>query len=140
MKNKFDKNDRLIFHATVLADVIVCLYAGIGLIYGIVTIVNGAKLESTETILLGVFVIPIAFIAAFIFWVFIKVFVNMCCDIKLIRNKLYSIDNDYLNSLVTNNQNSEIHSSDEQQVTNYEVNENGSSIQNNQFADKIEKP
>lgn len=107
MKNKFRKNDKLIFHATVLADVIACLYAAIGLAYGIVIIVTGAKIESTETILTGVIIIPIAFTTAFVLWVFIKVTVNMYCDIKLIRNKLYSIDNDYLSALVAGKKNGE---------------------------------
>lgn len=139
MKNKFSKNDKLIFHAIVLADVIACLYVIIGLIYSIVTIVNGAQSKSTGTILIGVFIIPLAFIIAFVFWVFIKIFINMCCDIKLIRNKLYSIDNNYLNILVAESPNNEGHANDEQQETIYEQDKNNSSHDNNQFSDKLEK-
>lgn len=135
MKNKFGKNDKLIFHATVSADVIACIYAVIGLLYGIVTIVNGALIESMETVLIGIFVILLVFIIVFVSWVFIKIFINMCCDIKLIRNKLYSIDNYYLNKMVAEKQsNIEMQANGIQDELNADL-----SQQNIQLANKIQQ-
>lgn len=103
MKNQFSKNDKLLFHATVAADVLAILCAVIFLIYAIVTIIAGVQIDSTVQIILGVVLLPLGLGLSFIYWVFMKVTINLHCDVKLIRNRLYSIDNEYLRGLIGNN-------------------------------------
>lgn len=89
----FKRNDKFLFMAITVADVYAILIATAFAVLGIVDIVNGAELASTETIILGVFFIPIGLVFAFVFWVFVRVLLSLVCDVKLIRNKMYGEDN-----------------------------------------------
>ena len=90
MLKKFAKTDRYWFYASTLADVVAFMICLAIIAYGIITIVSGARVESAVLIIVGVILILLAFVVAFIFWVFMKVYLQLCFDVKLIRNKLYS--------------------------------------------------
>ena len=99
MKNNFGKNDKLLFHAFVVGDVVAIVSTVIGVIYGVIAIVEGALIDDIIVIITGVMLIVGVIIYSLVYWVFIKVMLNMLCDVKLIRNRLYNIDNDYLAGL-----------------------------------------
>lgn len=99
MKNPFGKNDKLLFHASIAVDVFGILDAIACVIYSIVTIVNATQSNATMQIAWGIISIPLGLVLSFIAWVFMKVVINLYCDVKLIRNHMYSIDNDYLRGL-----------------------------------------
>lgn len=139
MKNEFAKNDKLIFTASVIADMLLYLSIILGLIWSIITIVEGASAINTAMIIIGILMIPLTFILAFIYWVFIKIFINLCCDIKLIRNKQYSIDNEYLTPLVANKQERDAESTDFYDRSEATYTDDMSSSFDNQSTAKIEK-
>lgn len=102
MNNKFNKNDKILFHAFVIVDVVAIITAVICILGGIGIVVSGVDNDSTESIILGVVIIIFSPISALIVWIMQKVVVAMYCDVKLIRNKLYNINNNYLVKLIDN--------------------------------------
>lgn len=100
MSKRFEKNDRLIFHAYVVIDVMASLILLCGIILGVLTIIDGTILGPWIIFLGVMIIIPVSPAAAFFFWILNRVVLNMYCDIKLIRNKLYNDDNSYLKNLV----------------------------------------
>ncbi len=116
MDNKFEKSDRLLNQAFVIIDVITFLIALCTIIGGIGITINGANSKSALLITLGVITITlITPISAFVFYVLQKVMLYMYCDIKLIRNKLYNQDNNYLKGLINYEPNAQ-YSADDQSV------------------------
>lgn len=105
MKNKFYKNDKLLLHAFIIVDVVAIAYLAIGIILGIVNIVIGAISGTVDTIIFGVVLIIAIPIFDFIIWVLLKVTLNLFCDVKLIRNNLYNIDNTYLENIIEDKKN-----------------------------------
>ncbi len=99
MNRKFNKNDRALFHAYVMVDIVSAAILILGIVYGIITIINGAYLSAWIIVWGVIMIVLISPIIAFVYWIVNKLLINMCCDIKLIRNKLYGIDNDYLHGL-----------------------------------------
>lgn len=101
MKNKFGKNDKFIYHAFVLVDVIaVLILVSVVVIGGFVisTVSEGNLIVIFEGIVIIMLAAPIS---SFCFFVFGRVLLNALCDLKLIRNKLYDEDNDYIKKLVS---------------------------------------
>lgn len=81
----FEKNDKALLTARIIIIATIVISAIISLIVGI---------------LLAVYVNGLYFLYAFIgwffcwlLWVFAKLYLSFLCDVKLIRNKLYGIDN-----------------------------------------------
>ena len=101
MSIKFNKNDKLLPRAFIIVDIICILYGIIGALYGILILANGGA--SSESIVTGVLVLILVPLMAFAYWVICRVVLNALCDIKLIRNKLYGIDNGYLAGLTEDN-------------------------------------
>lgn len=92
----FDKNDRLLLTAKLVLNIIAVLCIVIGIIAGIVIIAiqDGAFWTIGLTILLCV---PIS---GALGWLILRLWLNYLCDVKLIRNKLYGIDNHLLNDFI----------------------------------------
>ena len=92
----FDKNDRLLLIAKLVLNIIAILCIVTGVIVGIVLIAiqDGAFWTIGLTILLCV---PIG---AAIVWLFLRLWLNYLCDVKLIRNKLYGNDDHMLNDFI----------------------------------------
>ena len=85
----FEKNDGTLFTARVILNVVVWIFVLAGVISGIILLVN----ESTALGLVMLLLVPFM---SWLMWVVARLFLTYLCDIKLIRNKLYGISNDYL--------------------------------------------
>ena len=89
----FEKNDGTLFTARVILNVVVWIFVLAGVISGIILLVN----ESTALGLVMLLLVPFM---SWLMWVVARLFLTYLCDIKLIRNKLYGIDNDYLQAFL----------------------------------------
>ena len=89
----FEKNDGTLFTARVILNVVVWIFVLAGVISGIILLVN----ESTALGLVMLLLVPFL---SWLMWVVARLFLTYLCDIKLIRNKLYGIDNDYLQAFL----------------------------------------
>lgn len=89
----FDKNDRTLLTVRALANVFTIIFIACCVIAGIV-------LASYGMLEIG---LPILFCGPFLFWIAwlaIRLHLTHLCDIKLIRNKLYGIENSALNAFI----------------------------------------
>ena len=85
----FERNDKQLLTVRIITNVVTCILAIVGIIVGIVLSALG-MLEIGLPIL---FVVPFL---SWLMWVYVRLHLSYLCDIKLIRNKLYSVDNDNL--------------------------------------------
>lgn len=85
----FEKNDKPLLTFRTLVDVLLVIAILLGLILGILFIVN-ENYFSGLILLIGVPLLSL------LIWLVIRLFITCLCDIKLIRNKLYDISNDNL--------------------------------------------
>ena len=84
----FEKNDKALFTARTLL-IVVCLIFGIG------GAIAGIVLCCIDEDMLAIG-LPLLFCGPFfawLMWIFGQLSLNMMCDIKLIRNKLYGVGN-----------------------------------------------
>lgn len=90
----FEKMDKVLFVARKIY--IAALVIGIT-----VLVILGVSLSAqTGNILYFFLYAVVGGISAFVIWTFIKLFLYMLCDIKLIRNKLYEKDNSLIKEFV----------------------------------------
>lgn len=85
----FERNDKQLLTVRIITNVVTCILAIVGIIVGIVLSALG-MLEIGLPIL---FVVPFL---SWLMWVYVRLHLSHLCDIKLIRNKLYGVDNDNL--------------------------------------------
>ena len=85
----FERNDKQLLTVRIITNVVTWIFAVAGIIAGIVLSALG-MLESGLPIL---FVVPFL---SWLMWVYVRLHLSHLCDIKLIRNKLYGVDNDNL--------------------------------------------
>ena len=85
----FERNDKQLLTVRIITNVVTWIFAIAGIIAGIVLSALG-MLESGLPIL---FVVPFL---SWLMWVYVRLHLSHLCDIKLIRNKLYGVDNDNL--------------------------------------------
>ena len=85
----FERNDKQLLTVRIITNVVAWIFAVAGIIAGIVLSALG-MLESGLPIL---FVVPFL---SWLMWVYVRLHLSHLCDIKLIRNKLYGVDNDNL--------------------------------------------
>lgn len=93
----FKKNDKYLVRAHKLLKFFTIFFAVVGVIAGIV-------LSALELIEIG---LPILFCVPFICWCIwsgIMLHLSYLCDVKLIRNKLYNVNNDYLDDFIKQNE------------------------------------
>ena len=101
MNRKFVKNDKLLPKAFIVVDAVCIIVGIIGVLYGILILANGGA--SSSSIVSGILTLILVPLMAFAYWVICRVVLNALCDIKLIRYKLYDIDNGYLAGLTEDN-------------------------------------
>ena len=89
----FHKFDDILFTARIITNVVTGLLIAAGIIGGIVLL----NYELTAIGLIVMFGFPIS---GGLLWVVFRLFINLCCDIKLIRNKLYDEKNDDLEKFI----------------------------------------
>ena len=85
----FERNDKQLLTVRVITNVVTWILAIVGIIAGIV-------LSALGMLAIG---LPILFVVPFLcwlMWVYVRLHLSHLCDIKLIRNKLYGVDNDNL--------------------------------------------
>ena len=85
----FEKNDKQLLTVRIITNVVTWIFAIAGIVVGIV-------LSALEMLEIG---LPILFVVPFLcwlMWVYVRLHLSHLCDIKLIRNKLYGVDNEYL--------------------------------------------
>ena len=85
----FERNDKQLLTVRIITNVVTCILVIVGIIVGIVLSALG-MLEIGLPIL---FVVPFL---SWLMWVYVRLHLSHLCDIKLIRNKLYGVDNDNL--------------------------------------------
>lgn len=85
----FEKNDKQLFTVRTLLNVIVWIFVIAGVISGIVFLVG-------NSIAIGLLLLLFVPFLSWIIWVVARLYLTYLCDIKLIRNKLYGLDNDGL--------------------------------------------
>lgn len=85
----FEKNDKQLLAIRTIINVVTILFAIIGIICSIILLVN-------EEIFLGIFLLVFIPFFSWFMWIIWRLIMTFLCDIKLIRNKLYGVDNDNL--------------------------------------------
>ncbi len=95
----FDKNDKTLFALRAICIVTIAVFAVLGIVLGILVIVAGYVGAGIIFIALSIFV-------CWLFWVYNRLHVSYLCDIKLIRNKLYGVENGRLRRLYTDDEDS----------------------------------
>lgn len=109
----FEKNDKPLLTARTIVNVTVGILAVLCFVGGIIL----AVADSAVWLLL-------AFLGTFFIWlgwVFIRLYLSYLCDIKLIRNKLYGVDNDRLAAFIENQEEERANSATESGNTVYSV-------------------
>lgn len=85
----FEKNDKQLLTMRILLNVVTFIFVLAGIISGIILLVN-------DSIALGLGMLLLVPFLSWLMWVVARLFLTYLCDIKLIRNKLYGVDNDNL--------------------------------------------
>ena len=85
----FEKNDKQLLTIRILLNVVTFIFVLAGIISGIILLVN-------DSIALGLVMLLLVPFLSWLMWVVARLFLTYLCDIKLIRNKLYGVDNDNL--------------------------------------------
>ena len=96
----FEKNDKQLLTVRIILNVVTAILVAGGVIAGIV-------LSALGMLDIG---LPILFVVPFIswlMWVFVRLHLSHLCDIKLIRNKLYGVENDNLKVFLEEKANTE---------------------------------
>lgn len=107
----FEQNDRTLFTAQSIIKVFCIIGAILCFIGGIVLCVTSnqkvadnfgeiSNVTNYAQIIGGVALILFGSLVFWIIWIFSKLIFSTLCDIKLIRNKLYQLDNDNLKSFI----------------------------------------
>ena len=85
----FERNDKQLLIVRILLNVVTWIFVLAGIVVGIV-------LSALGMLEIG---LPILFVVPFLcwlMWVYLRLHLSYLCDVKLIRNKLYGVDNDNL--------------------------------------------
>ena len=85
----FEKNDKQLLTVRILLNIVTCIFVLAGIISGIILSTSG----SVSIGLILMFLVPFF---SWLMWVAARLYLTYLCDIKLIRNKLYGVDNDNL--------------------------------------------
>ena len=83
----FEKNDTQLLTIRTIINVVTILFVIIGIICSIILLVN-------KEIFLGVFLLVFIPFFSWFMWIIWRLIMTFLCDIKLIRNKLYGVEND----------------------------------------------
>lgn len=90
----FDKNDKTLFAMRAICIVTIIVLAIVSTALGILLMVAGY-------VGAGIILIVLFLFCCWLFWVYNRLHISYLCDIKLIRNKLYGVENGRLRQLYT---------------------------------------
>ena len=93
----FEKNDKQLLTMRILLNVVTFIFVLAGIISGIILLVN-------DSIALGLVMLLLVPFLSWLMWVVARLFLTYLCDIKLIRNKLYGVNNDNLKVFLEENE------------------------------------
>lgn len=85
----FEKNDKQLLMVRILLNVVTWIFVLAGIISGIILLVN-------DSIALGLVMLLLVPFLSWLMWVVARLYLTYLCDIKLIRNKLYGVENENL--------------------------------------------
>lgn len=105
----FEKNDRQLLTVRIILNVVTWIFILAGIISGIILLVE-------EFIPLGFIMLLLIPFLSWLMWVVARLYLTYLCDIKLIRNKLYGVDNDNLKAFLETKRQENYESFDESKV------------------------
>ena len=111
----FDKSDKVLLTFRVLAMVFIIVVFLCGIVGGIILCI------SEQSLVIGILVLVIMPFLCWFMWLFNRLVVSYLCDIKLIRNKLYGLDNDKLSNIFAPTEYSDNEDSEEDDGENIEI-------------------
>lgn len=111
----FDKSDKALLTFRVLAKVFIIVVFLCGIVGGIILC------TSEQSLVIGILVLVIMPFLCWFMWLFNRLVVSYLCDIKLIRNKLYGLDNDKLSNIFAPTEYSDNEDSEEDDGENIEI-------------------
>ena len=85
----FEKNDKQLLTMRIIVNVVICIIAAASILVGII-------LSATASNALFLLIAVGGAFLSWLAWVVARLYLSYLCDIKLIRNKLYGVDNDNL--------------------------------------------
>lgn len=85
----FEKNDKQLLTMRIIVNVVICIIAAASILVGII-------LSATASNALFLLIAVGGAFLSWLTWVVARLYLSYLCDIKLIRNKLYGVDNDNL--------------------------------------------
>lgn len=85
----FEKNDKQLLTMRIIVNVVICIIAAASILVGIILSATAGNALFLLIAVGGAFLSWLA-------WVVARLYLSYLCDIKLIRNKLYGVDNDNL--------------------------------------------
>lgn len=85
----FERNDKQLLTVRILLNIVTWIFVLAGIISGIILLVN-------DSIALGLVMLFLVPFLSWLMWVVARLYLTYLCDIKLIRNKLYGIENENL--------------------------------------------
>lgn len=111
----FDKSDKALLTFRVLAMVFIIVVFLCGIVGGIILC------TSEQSLVTGILVLVIMPFLCWFMWLLNRLVVSYMCDIKLIRNKLYELDNDKLSDIFAPTEYSDNEDSEEEDGENIEI-------------------
>lgn len=111
----FDKSDKALLTFRVLAKVFIIVVFLCGIVGGIILCTG------EQSLVIGILVLVIMPFLCWFMWLFNRLVVSYLCDIKLIRNKLYGLDNDKLSNIFAPTEYSDNEDSEEDDGENIEI-------------------
>lgn len=85
----FEKNDKQLLTMRIIVNVVICIIAAASILVGII-------LSATASNALFLLIAVGGAFLSWLTWVVARLYLSYLCDIKLIRNKLYGVENDNL--------------------------------------------
>lgn len=111
----FDKSDKALLTFRVLAMVFIIVVFLCGIVGGIILCTG------EQSLVTGILVLVIMPFLCWFMWLSNRLVVSYMCDIKLIRNKLYELDNDKLSDIFAPTEYSDNEDSEEDDDENIEI-------------------
>ena len=85
----FEKNDKQLLTMRIIVNVVICIIAAASILVGII-------LSATASNALFLLIAVGGAFLSWLTWVVARLYLSYLCEIKLIRNKLYGVENDNL--------------------------------------------
>ena len=95
----FDKNDKQLKIVRKITFICAIIFAVLGVIAGI--ILCATEDASGTNLIAGILLIVLVPFLSWLAWVYASLLLTFLCDVKLMRNKMYGLDNDNLSEFIS---------------------------------------